>query len=404
MRNIASPRRSANVAIVGVDKKGMGLLKECLHAETSLPQTALSFADAHAAVGTLQANVVIIGFNGDVGQAVRLGAELLAESPSMTLVAYADASDNERIKAAMRGGFREFVVLPDDSELLRRAVRDAAYAPVADDEDRAKVVTVCGTRGGSGCTSLAVNLAAELCLVHTVSVIDLDFSMGDVATLLDLQPKRHIGDVLRELDRLDERVLKGSATVRTVEREKAKGGFHVFAQPHEIIERPSAVKGDDILRLLQTCADSYNYILIDGGCHLDEATLTSLSVSDLVFLVCTPDVPSVKNAFRRLQLFERLRVEQDSIRLIINKYDKKTAHLSLKDIEEKLNLKVAAVVDLDEKTLNQAVNEGRLVYDVNRRSPAVTAYSSMVDLITSDTRIVEQKEPKKSSALSWLFN
>ncbi|MBK7757729.1 MAG: hypothetical protein IPI35_15275 [Deltaproteobacteria bacterium] len=90
----------------------------------------------------------------------------------------------------------------------------------------------------------------------------------------------------------------------------------------------------------------------------------------------------MKNAFRRLQLFERLGVEQDSIRLIINKYDKKTAHLSIKDIEEKLNLKVAAVVDLDDKTLNQAVNEGRLVRDVNKRSPAVAAYSNMVTLIT----------------------
>ena len=161
---------------------------------------------------------------------------------------------------------------------------------------------------------------------------------------------------------------------------------------------------EQFTRLLQTCADSYQFILIDGGCHLDEATLTSLSVSDLVFLVCTPDVPSVKNAFRRLQLFERLGVEQDSIRLIINKYDKKTAHLSIKDIEEKLNLKVAAVVDLDDMTLNQAVNEGRLVRDVNKRSPAVAAYSNMVTLITEREPFVEQKEQKKSSALSWLFN
>jgi pilus assembly protein CpaE len=397
MRNIASPRRSANVAIIGVDKKGMGLLRECLRAEAVLPPSSLAFDEAHEAVRRQRPNVVIISFNGDVGQAVRLGAELQADNPSMTLVAYADASDNERIKAAMRGGFREFVVLPDDSELLRRAVHDAAYAPVAADEDRGTVITICGTRGGSGCTGLAVNLAAELCPVHRVCVIDLDFSMGDVATLLDLQPKRHIGDVLRELDRLDERVLAGSMAVHTSK-------MHVLAQPHEISERPSAVKGEDILRLLQTCADSYQFILIDGGCHLDEATLTSLSVSDLVFLVCTPDVPSVKNAFRRLQLFERLGVEQDSIRLIINKYDKKTAHLSIKDIEEKLNLKVAAVVDLDDKTLNQAVNEGRLVRDVNKRSPAVAAYSNMVTLITEREPFVEQKEQKKSSALSWLFN
>ena len=42
--------------------------------------------------------------------------------------------------------------------------------------------------------------------------------------------------------------------------------------------------------------------------------------------------------------------------------------------------------------------------DVNKRSPAVAAYSNMVTLITEREPFVEQKEQKKSSALSWLFN
>ncbi|MBK7757728.1 MAG: hypothetical protein IPI35_15270 [Deltaproteobacteria bacterium] len=197
----------------------------------------MAFDEAHEAVRRQRPNVVIISFNGDVGQAVRLGAELQADNPSMTLVAYADASDNERIKAAMRGGFREFVVLPDDSELLRRAVHDAAYAPVAADEDRGTVITICGTRGGSGCTGPRGEPRRRAAARFTASASSTRLSPWATSPRSStLQPKRHIGDVLRELDRLDARVLAGSMAVHTSK-------MHVLAQPHEISERPQRGEG-----------------------------------------------------------------------------------------------------------------------------------------------------------------
>ncbi|MCB9744417.1 MAG: AAA family ATPase [Alphaproteobacteria bacterium] len=394
MRSIGSSRRAASVVIVGVGRQGMGMLRECLRTEATLPNAAVEFEEAQDQIRRQRPNVLIASFDGSYQQAVALGQEISAASPNITLVAFASASDPERIRAAMRAGYREYVVLPDDSELLRQAVHDAAYTPDADDE-RGELITICGSKGGVGVTSLAINLAAEISAVHRICVVDMDFSMGDVASFLDLRPQRSINDLLNDLERLDERVLQGSMAVHPSK-------VYVLAQPQEI-ETTDEVRGEDVLRLLQVATEAYQYCLVDCGCHIDEATLTSLTVSDTVFLVTEADVPSVKNAWRRLQLFERLGIETERIRLIVNKLDKRS-QLGIKDIERHLGIRVAATVSADERTLSEAVNVGKLVRDVNRRSPAAEDYSNMVSLITEGDEFIEVKEKGSKSPFSFLFN
>ncbi|HJN73544.1 MAG TPA: AAA family ATPase [Myxococcota bacterium] len=395
MRSLGPTRGAASVLIVGVDKGGMGSLRETLGAEAVLPVSSIEYAAAYEATRKSKPNVLIVGFDSDFEEAVRLGAEITSDFPHTTLVALSRGSDPNRIRAAMRSGYREYVVLPEDAELLRHAVHEAVYSSTMDDEDRGEVIAICGAKGGCGVTSLTINLAAELSPIHRVVAIDLNFSMGDVASFLDLSPKRNIEDVLRDLERLDGRMLAGSVAVH-------KSKTHILAQPNEIDEREE-VKGDAILRMLQICAESYQYCLIDCGVSLDEATLTTITVSDLVLLVTNADVPAVKNAWRRLQLFERIGIDKERIRLIVNRYDKK-AQLALPDIEQNLGMRVAARVQNDWKTLAQSVNEGRLVRDVNKRSPAARDYSNMVTIVTDHEESIDQTEKERGSALNWLFN
>ena len=397
MRNHGPGGGSSSILIVGVDRNGMGQLREALGADAVLPPTSLSYEQAYSEARRSRPSALVVGFDTDFEEAVRLGNQLTSDHPNLTLVALSAGSDPDRIRAAMRAGYREFVVLPDDGDLLRQAVHEALYSNASDNEDRGEIIAVCGAKGGAGCTSTTINLAAELCPIHRVVAVDLNFSMGDVASFLDLKPTKSISDLLQELDRLDERVLAGSVSVH-----KSKG--HVVAQPNEIDEQEE-VRGDNILRLLQICAESYQYCMIDCGTALNEATLTTITVADTLLLVVTPDVPSVKNAWRRLQLFDRIGVERSRVRLIVNRYEKRS-QLTLDDIEANLGLRVAASVENDWKTLSQAVNEGRLVRDVNKKSPAARDISNMVTLITEGDEFVEPTSPeeKKGGALSWLFN
>lgn len=383
MAGFRKPRLSgisgaASAIVVGADNATMGQIREILGTEAALPEGVTPYADALPSVQRSRPDVVIMSFS-DFEQAIRLGTAIQAELPGCHLVAVASRPDSDHIRAAMRAGFREFVVLPDDRELLRKAVHDAAYANPAD-EDRGKLVVLCGAKGGSGVTLLGVNLAAELAPVHRVVMVDMDFGMGDVAAFLDLTPSTSIVNVIKNIARLDERLLGGSVTVH-------QSRVHVLAQPHEPQEQEYEISGDIILRLLHAATISYEHVLVDVGGRTDEPALTAMTVADLVILVCTPDVPSIRNAWRRLKLLEHIGIERDRVRLVVNRWDRNTT-LSRKDIEAPLGIDIAATVANDSKTAISAVNEGRLLREVNKRSPAARDLALMVSLITEGVQKV----------------
>ena len=320
MRNRSTSAGAASVVVVGVDQQGMGLIRECLGTEAVLPTHATSYMDAPQVVRKTRPNVVVMGFDVQFEAAVELGAVLTRELPGLQMVAISERNDSERIRAAMRAGYREYVVLPEDGDLLRRAVHEAAYGSDGGD-DTADVIAVVGSKGGCGVSLLTVNLAAELSPVHRVCVLDLDFSMGDAAGFLDLQPQSSIHDLLRSLDRLDERMFAGSVVVHPSK-------VHVLAQPTELMEFEE-VRGDDVLAVLRAAARAYQYVLADCGGRIDEATLMATTVADLVILVTTPGVVAVKNAWRRLQLMERLGIEKEHVRLVVNQWGRNAAELTL---------------------------------------------------------------------------
>jgi pilus assembly protein CpaE len=379
MRSRRVARGAASVVVVGVDAIGMGLIRECLGTEAVLPTSATPYEEAGQVVRKTRPNVVVMGFDIDFDEAVRLGQSLQAESSSLHMVAISSRTDPERIRAAMRAGYREYVVLPEDADLLRRAVHESAYAE--DDEgEQGDLIAMVGSKGGCGVSFLTVNIAAELSAIERVAVLDLDFSMGDIAAFLDLEPTNSVHDVLRDLDRLDERMLAGSVTVHPSK-------VHVLAQPTELVNHEE-IHGEDIMRILSTAADTYQYILADCGGRIDVATLTTTSVADRIILVTTPDVVSVRNAWRRLQLMDRIGVDRDSIRLVVNKWGR-NAELRIEDIEKNLQAKVAATISRDDSSCGQAVNRGRLLRDIAPRSPVLKDIAATLEIITEGAEAVE---------------
>ncbi len=387
MRHGGSSSNAATVVVIGVDARGMGQIRETLGAEVALPAQATKYEDALVAIRKHRPDVVITGFDQDFEEAIRIAPQVAAESGRIHMVALSARTDPERIRAAMRAGYREFVVLPDDAELLRQAVHEAIYQE-GGDEDHGEVITIWGSKGGAGATFLAVNLAAELSPVHRVCVVDLDFSMGDVAAFLDIQPTQTIADVLRNLARLDERMLAGSVIVHPSK-------VHALAQPTDLEQREE-IKGDTVMRVLTTVARSYQYCVVDCGSRLDEASLTAATVADRILLVATPDVPGIKNTWRRLQLIERLGIEKDRVHVVVNRWDRRDAPFTLADVEQNLGRKVDATVTFD-KAAVRAVNEGKLLRDVDKRCQAAKDVEALVGLVTDGEIAVE-----KRASGSWL--
>jgi pilus assembly protein CpaE len=369
----------------------MGQIRETIGTEAVLSPVPVQYDDAVTAVRKQKPDLVIVGFDSDPEEAVRLAPLLLTEAGQrLRLVAHSSGADPDRIRAAMRAGYREFVVLPADGELLRQAVHEANWSD-DDDDDAGEVIAMWGSKGGVGTTFLALNLAGELSPVHRVCVVDLDFAMGDVAAFLDVQVPSSIADVFRNIARLDERMLAGSVAVHS-------SRVHVLGQPIDLETREEP-RGDLVMRVLTATARAYQYVITDCGSSLDEASVTAATVADHIVLITTPDIPSVKDTWRRLQFLDKLGLEKERIRLVVNRVERRGSQISLADIESNLSRKIDATIVEEPKVL-RSIAEGVLLRDLDRKCDGARDIGRMVGFVTGET---VEFEPKSESLMSRLF-
>ncbi|MSP54080.1 MAG: CobQ/CobB/MinD/ParA nucleotide binding domain-containing protein [Myxococcales bacterium] len=376
---------SANVLVIGADTRMMGQIREVLGTEAPLSAIATPFNEAMAVASKTRPDVVIAAFDTEVDEAIRIAQQLKAELPRAALVAVAHTADADRTRAAMRAGYDAYVVLPDGRDLLRQAVHDSMFSDAPKD-DAGELITVWGAKGGVGATFVAVNLAAELSPVQRVCVLDMDVSMGDVAAMLNLYPRAGIKEVFKNLARLDERMLRRQMTIHP-------SMIHVLAQPKALEDRAEPSK-DSVIKLLTTVAKSYHYVFLDSGSRVDEAAVTAATLAKRVLLVSTPDVLSVKNAWRRLQLLQRLGVDQHRISLVLNRVDHKHPLLTISDIEQNLGRKVDVTLSED-RVAGRAVNDGKLLREYDRHSQIARDFEAMTGLIT-EGKVTPEKKPSVS--------
>ncbi len=378
------------MVLVGLDTDAMGMVRETLAAEAVLPNSSVPFGDALDVVARTRPDVVLVGYTRSVDASLALAEELRRDNPNVVLVALADAPDSSAILGAMRAGYREFVVLPDDAARLRQVVHDAAFAPL-DDEDKGRVVAITGAKGGVGTTTIAIHLAAELAGIHRVMCIDLDFGMGDVAPMLDLPARDSIADLLPRADRLDAKMLNGSVAVHRTK-------VNVLTTPDDM-ESIGPVNADDIYNVISVAARAYQWVIIDCGTYYDEGVAMALNVADTIVLVTTPDVTAVRDAFRRVRSLNVLGIERQRIRLVVNRWHR-GAYVNKKDIAANLGLPLAATIAEDARHVEQAINEGKIIREVNRRCDAARDIANLVAVLTEDPE--DEPNGPEDSTGSWL--
>jgi pilus assembly protein CpaE len=390
---------AANVIIVGLEDDDMGKVREALAADAILPSQSLGWDDAVDNILSSYPDVLLVGFDKDPDRAESLSRDLAKERMIVPLVAMSRTRDPHLILRAMRAGFSEFVVLPEDTDQLRSTVKAAAFA-VEDGDAKGAIIAITGAKGGVGTSFLAAHLAAELAVIHRVLVLDLDFTMGDLAPMMDLVPKDTIGDVLGRIDQIDERSLTGSAIVHPSK-------VHYICQPNDI-DSVGELRGDDIFAVLSAAAGAYQYVIVDCGSRLDEATTTAFNVADQVFVIATPDVVCVRDCHRKLKALAALGVDKARMMVVMNKVPKQP-YLTREAIESNLEITIMANISEDSRRVDHAINEGKLIRDLYPKSEIAVEISKVVGLLSDDgsgpsdpTDLSEQAQ-KPQSFFSRLF-
>ena len=342
----------------------------------------------------LNPDVVLMDINMPDMDGISATEAIRAKQPAVQVIILSVQGDQNYMRRAMLAGARDFLTKPPMGDELISAIRRAGamaqtersksvqipIAPVSGNvasimgygTPKGKIVTIYSPKGGTGCTTVAVNLAITLNNEDTrVALVDGNLQFGDVAVFLNEQGKNTIIDLAPRAEELDPEI------VEDVMLKHAASGLHVLAAPSrpEYAERVSSSQFGKVLEYLRQI---YAYVIVDTASLLTDATLAAIDVSDLIVLVTTQDIPSIKNCRLFLDLLQTLGIERDRILFVMNRYDKRI-NITPDRVTENLKQEVVSIIPLDEATATKAVNRGIPFVLESKNQPAARGVFSLAE-------------------------
>lgn len=210
-----------------------------------------------------------------------------------------------------------------------------------------KILSVFGTKGGAGKTTVSVNMAVALQKKgKKVLLIDLDLQFGDVGVFMDIPVYDTISDLVAEND-------YSLATVNSYLYTHSSG-VRVLLAPQSP-EFAELVKPTHVNAIIDAVKDSYDYIIFDLGPTLDDCVLQALELSDTVYFIITPEISTLKNAKNCMNVLNTLELSK-KVKFILNKDG--DSYVKKKDVESTLDEDIELVISSDPKTTIASINRG----------------------------------------------
>ncbi len=334
---------------------------------------------------TGQPVVMVLGPSFAHGAELSVAEQLLVARREVSAVMVTDELTTDLLQRALRSGVKDVLQAPVDSAELGDAVGRAAStlvvaapAPVAPvgpqiDGELGRVVTVFSTKGGSGKSVIASNLAVLLAQrsAKPVVLVDADLQFGDIAVMLKLSPQHTIVDAVSALDKLDAGFLQNLLV------QHPASGLFVLPAPLEpaFADQIGAAEMVQIVELLrQFCS----FVVIDTPAYFNDVVLGLIEVSDDVLLVAGMDIPNIKNVKIGLQTLRLLNTPMEKLKLILNRSDSKVK-LDVSEVERTLAIQAEALIPSD-VVVPQAVNRGEPVVLSAPKSGVAKALEQLADL------------------------
>jgi MinD-like ATPase involved in chromosome partitioning or flagellar assembly len=283
------------------------------------------------------------------------------------------------VDEALEALISDILILPQPPNVIAFALRKAARGRATGQARASRVIMVSSTKGGTGKTSLAVNLAVGLAETRVRTLlIDLDVQFGDVGIVLGLdRPQRTLHDLAAAAGDLDAEKLRGYVV-------RHGSGLHVVPAPLRP-EEGEAIDAARIATVLQTARGMYDAIVVDTAPLFDGPMLTALDRSDQVLLVTTPDVPSMKNVRLAFQTLDLLGFPVDRVALVANRSGM-PGGASAGEVAETIGRQIRFVLPED-ATVPSSINSGIPAAMFDPKSRYSAAVRAIVSELVSDEEI-----------------
>lgn len=379
----AAPDRfvTAEVLVIDTDRAVRDYLGGLIPQET-IDVEYLADAELRLAKGS---HVVLLGPSCSNTDSLERVASWVQKFPRSESILITPELTTQLLHKALRVGVKDVVSAPIDQEqfleTIRRISESIAPEPVAnpaggdtsgsDSEGSAgRVISVFSTKGGSGKSVTATNLALAMAKRgdQPVILVDGHLQFGDVAVMLKLFAESSVADAISRLDVLDQEMLEDLMT------EHPETGLKVLPAPPE----PSfadQVSGDQMAQLIDLLRQTGALVVIDLPAIFNDVVLNTLEASDDIILVAELDIPNIKNVKIGLTTLSLLNIAKERIHLLLNRADSKVK-LDVADVERSLGVDTIAHIPSD-VVVPISVNRGSPVVISAPRSNVARSFEQL---------------------------
>ena len=307
--------------------------------------------------------------------------------PAMALIVAVPGPQNGQLAEALKAGADEIVILPAESAAVATAIHkamarvSAAAATRPSDAARSPLVAVLGPKGGTGKTTVATNLAADLATRgHETLLVDLDLQFGDVGVVLGVEPDHTIYDLATAGGTMDAERLRGFTG-------RSRDGVTVLLAPVRP-DQADAVTAEHITAILDLARTTYDIVIVDTPPAFTSGVIAAVDQADLIVMLGSFDLPGLKNMKLGMETLQMMDVPSARILPVLNRANTKVG-LLVTDVTKVLGRAPEVAVPSD-RGVPQSVNASRPIICMQPKSSPARSFRAIGDRVAA--RILTPKE------------
>jgi pilus assembly protein CpaE len=342
-------------------------------------------------VTAADADLIIIDADAwaDTALAAGIQALTIAPNPAPPVLLVGSHLSTAVVRSLLRLERSDVLEAPYTHEAVGHAIEHLmaskaapAVAPAAPQAaDVARCWAVIGAVGGSGATTLAIEIATQLCARQakekSVCLIDLHLADGSAGAYLGSSPTLRLPDLAAAADKLDSAMLQAFVTPVTKH-------LDLLAAPRD----PGAfeaVSREAVLRMLEIACDSYDWVVIDMPRHRRSWSLEALGGCDEMLVISELTVPALLAARSLSDEIERDLGTGQKPKIVLNRLASRMfgPAPSMTEAERALQRKAEGGVSSDWEAAAASVNLGGPISTHRPKSKIVKDIQVLVDRLAS---------------------
>jgi len=241
--------------------------------------------------------------------------------------------------------------------LLRRGEAVQKPKPVVtkekEEKQEGRMMVVHSLRGGTGCSSLAVNLGVGLAGLWRKPTILLDLTMtaGQVALMLNMTLRRTWANIAGwGPDDLDMESLSSLISGH-------ESGLHFIAAP-TFPSEAETIHNETMDKALKLIKGSYDYVIADLPHDFSEQVIQALDLTDVILMVASPDMASIRAVAAAMDTYGKLGYPREKLKLILSAPFPHSG-LTKDKIEAALGITTTATIPYTQNVFVDAINYGQ---------------------------------------------